>query len=111
MIGGLISDQIRKTLSMAEEEEEAAAASQPLIQSQDVSTHNFPFVRGFIDEAKKQLGLALPLIAVNMLQYCLQLISLMFVGHLDQLSLSTASIATSFANVTGFSVLVSILCF
>lgn len=58
-------------------------------------------------EAKLQLGLALPLIAINMLQYCLQVISVMFVGHLGELELSSASMATSFASVTGFSVLVS----
>ncbi|KAK6146825.1 hypothetical protein DH2020_020694 [Rehmannia glutinosa] len=59
----------------------------------------------FINEAKMQLGLALPLIVVNMLQYSLQVISIMFVGHLGKLSLSSASMATSFAAVTGFSVL------
>ncbi|KAK6122320.1 hypothetical protein DH2020_043940 [Rehmannia glutinosa] len=60
---------------------------------------------GFIEEGKRQLSLALPLIAVNMLQYCLQVISVMFVGHLGELPLSSASMATSFASVTGFSVL------
>lgn len=64
---------------------------------------------GFMEEAKLQLGLAIPLIVVNMLQYCLQVISLMFVGHLGELQLSSASMATSFASVTGFSVLVSAL--
>ncbi|KAL8487186.1 hypothetical protein ACS0TY_023740 [Phlomoides rotata] len=49
--------------------------------------------------------LCLPLIAVNMLIYCLQVISVMFVGHLSELALSSASMATSFASVTGFSVL------
>lgn len=63
--------------------------------------------REIIEEAKKQLGLAVPLIAVNILQYCLQIISIMFVGHLGELALSGASMATSFASVTGFSVLVS----
>lgn len=62
----------------------------------------------FVEEVKRQLGLALPLIAVNMLQYCLQVISVMFVGHLGELPLASASMATSFASVTGFSVLVSI---
>ncbi|KAL8491623.1 hypothetical protein ACS0TY_023281 [Phlomoides rotata] len=49
--------------------------------------------------------LCLPLIALNMLIYCLQVISVMFVGHLSELALSSASMATSFASVTGFSVL------
>lgn len=60
-----------------------------------------------IEEATKQLWLAGPLIAVSLLQYCLQVISIMFVGHLGELALSSASIASSFASVSGFSVLVS----
>lgn len=56
-------------------------------------------------EARKQLYLAGPLIAVTILQYLLQVISLMFVGHLGKLPLSSASLATSFASVTGFYVL------
>ncbi|KAF5182774.1 Detoxification-like protein [Thalictrum thalictroides] len=59
----------------------------------------------FFEEVKKQLWLAGPLIGVNLLQYCLQVISVMFVGHLGELSLSGASMATSFATVTGFSLL------
>ncbi|XVE58819.1 hypothetical protein DITRI_Ditri04bG0199600 [Diplodiscus trichospermus] len=57
------------------------------------------------DEVKKQLWLAGPLIAVSLFQYCIQMISVMFVGHLGELALSGASMATSFATVTGFSLL------
>ncbi|KAK3442655.1 hypothetical protein EUGRSUZ_B02870, partial [Eucalyptus grandis] len=49
-----------------------------------------------------------PLIGVSLLQYCIQVISVMFVGHLRELPLSGASMATSFASVTGFSVLVQL---
>ncbi|RWR90834.1 protein DETOXIFICATION 16 isoform X1 [Cinnamomum micranthum f. kanehirae] len=56
-------------------------------------------------EVKKQLWLAGPLIGVSVLQYSLQVISVMFVGHLGELALSSASLATSFATVTGFSLL------
>ncbi|KAM3319168.1 protein DETOXIFICATION 16 [Capsicum chacoense] len=49
-----------------------------------------------IEELKKQLELAGPLILVSFLQYFLQMMSIMFVGHL-------ATLATSFAGVTGFS--------
>ncbi|KAH7571044.1 hypothetical protein JRO89_XS05G0243700 [Xanthoceras sorbifolium] len=59
----------------------------------------------FVEEAKKQIWLAGPLVAVSVLQYCLQVISIMFVGHLGELALSGASMASSFASVTGFSVL------
>lgn len=58
-----------------------------------------------LDEVKKQLRLAGPLIATSLLQMILQVISVMFVGHLGELALSGASMATSFAGVTGFSLL------
>ncbi|KAF8407631.1 hypothetical protein HHK36_006764 [Tetracentron sinense] len=58
-----------------------------------------------LEEVKKQLWLAGPLISVSFLQYCLQVISIMFVGHLGELALSGASMATSFASVTGLSLL------
>ncbi|CAN1240335.1 Protein DETOXIFICATION 15 [Linum grandiflorum] len=51
------------------------------------------------------LWLAGPMIAVSLLQYSLNLISVMFVGHLGELILSSASIATSFAPATGFTLL------
>ncbi|XP_016903202.2 protein DETOXIFICATION 16-like isoform X2 [Cucumis melo] len=58
-----------------------------------------------IREIKKQMGLAGPLVLVSFLQYSLQLISIMFIGHLGELQLSGASMALSFAGVTGFSLL------
>lgn len=60
-----------------------------------------------IEEIKKQAWLAGPLVSVNLMLFSLQLISIMFVGHLGELPLSGASMATSFASVTGFSLLVS----
>ncbi|XP_006661673.2 protein DETOXIFICATION 16-like [Oryza brachyantha] len=56
-------------------------------------------------EVKKQLCLAGPLIVGMLLQNVVQMISVMFVGHLGELALSSASMATSFAGVTGFSLL------
>ncbi|XP_059640443.1 protein DETOXIFICATION 16-like [Cornus florida] len=58
-----------------------------------------------IAELKEQLQLAGPLIVVGFLQYSLQMISVMFVGRLGELSLSSAAMATSFAGVTGFSLM------
>jgi len=58
------------------------------------------------EEVKKLWWIAGPMIGVNLLQYFLQVISVMLVGHLGELALSSAAIATSFAGVTGFSVLV-----
>ncbi|XP_037469265.1 protein DETOXIFICATION 16-like isoform X2 [Triticum dicoccoides] len=57
------------------------------------------------DEVRRQVGLAAPLVACSLLQYSLQVVSVMFAGHLGELPLSAASVASSFANVTGFSVL------
>ncbi|CAI0400375.1 unnamed protein product [Linum tenue] len=81
-----------------EEETAAAALSAPLIGTTAARSE-------LGEEVKKQVWLAGPLIAVSLLQYSLTLISVMFVGHLGELSLSSASMATSFASVTGFSLL------
>ncbi|KAL4654578.1 hypothetical protein ACB092_01G389600 [Castanea dentata] len=59
-----------------------------------------------VEEAKKQLWLAGPLVSVNLLVNCLQVISVMYVGHLGELALSGAAMATSFATVTGYSLLI-----
>lgn len=56
-------------------------------------------------EMKKQVNLAGPLVCYNLLIFSLQIVSVMFVGHLGELSLSAASMATSFASVTGLSLL------
>ncbi|KAB2619970.1 MATE efflux family protein 5-like [Pyrus ussuriensis x Pyrus communis] len=84
----------------------------PLIPDhQEFDGETIPSQRGIwrggdvIEEAKLQLWLAGPLIAVSLLQYSLQVTSVMFVGHLGELALSSASMASSFASVTGFSVL------
>ena len=59
-------------------------------------------------EVKKPLCLVGPLVSVNLLVNSLQVISIMYVGHLGELPLSGASMATSFASVTGFNLLVRI---
>lgn len=62
-------------------------------------------------EVKKQLILGGPLIMVNLLTVSWQIISVMFIGHQGgELALSGASMATSFASVTGFTLLVSFSC-
>nr|GME15668.1 protein DETOXIFICATION 16-like [Ipomoea batatas] len=61
-------------------------------------------------EAKKLMGLSVPLMSVNLLLNCFNVISIMFVGHLGELSLSGASIATSFATVTGYTLLNGMSC-
>ncbi|KAJ0545385.1 putative multi antimicrobial extrusion protein [Helianthus annuus] len=57
-------------------------------------------------EEMKKLGLiAGPMTAVTLSQYLLQVISVMMVGHVGELSLSSTSIAISISIVTGFSLL------
>jgi len=61
-----------------------------------------------VEELKRQLKLAVPLFSVGILQYILQTISVIFVGHLGTLPLGGATMATSFASVTGFNLLVGL---
>ncbi|KAI7995824.1 Protein DETOXIFICATION 17 [Camellia lanceoleosa] len=61
------------------------------------------------EELKKQLQLAGPLVIVGFLQYSIQMISAVFLGHLGELSLSSATMATSFAGVTGYYFIVSFI--
>jgi len=64
---------------------------------------------GFVQELKKAGYIAAPMVAVSVLQYLLQVVSVIIVGHLGALALSSAAIATSITNVTGFSLLVCLL--
>ncbi|KAM5575537.1 hypothetical protein ABKV19_014478 [Rosa sericea] len=57
------------------------------------------------EEVKKQLLLIWPLVSSNFLLFGMQVISVMYVGHLGELSLAGASMATSFASVTGLSLI------
>ncbi|KAI5059253.1 hypothetical protein GOP47_0025572 [Adiantum capillus-veneris] len=59
-------------------------------------------------EVKTQCFLAGPLIIGNLLSFCLQMVSISFVGHFGELELSGASIANSFSVVTGFSVVLGL---
>ncbi|WOH10282.1 hypothetical protein DCAR_0729749 [Daucus carota subsp. sativus] len=56
-------------------------------------------------EAKKVSYIALPMVVTTVSQYMVRVISMMMIGHLGELSLSGAAIATSLTNVTGFSLL------
>ncbi|XP_010428307.1 PREDICTED: protein DETOXIFICATION 16-like [Camelina sativa] len=60
------------------------------------------------EEVKKQLWLGGPLVATNLLQYLLQMISIMVVGHQGELALSSVSIASSFSLITGLSLLIGL---
>ncbi|XP_027168385.1 protein DETOXIFICATION 16-like [Coffea eugenioides] len=98
---------------MPREHEEQAILSAPLVDTSEkvgwkgglCDQENSFNKKEIVEEVKKQIWLAGPLICVSLLQFSLQIISVMFVGHLGELALSAASMATSFASVTGFSLL------
>lgn len=64
----------------------------------------------FAQEVKGVGYLAAPMITVTLSQYFLQIISMMMVGHLGKLALSSTAIAISLCAVTGFSVLFGMSC-
>ncbi|KAI3516700.1 hypothetical protein L1887_15667 [Cichorium endivia] len=57
------------------------------------------------DEMKELGFVAGPMVAVTLSQYLLQVITVMMVGHLGELSLSSTSIAISLSSVTGFTLI------
>ncbi|KAI3908496.1 hypothetical protein MKX01_009298 [Papaver californicum] len=59
----------------------------------------------FVEEAKKVGYIAGPMVAVNLSLQIISVISLMMVGHLGEVALSSTAMATSLCAVTGFSVL------
>lgn len=61
----------------------------------------------FVRELNKVSYIAMPMVVVSVSQYLLRAASMMMLGHLGELALSGAAIATSLSNVTGFSLLVS----
>ncbi|PQM41691.1 protein DETOXIFICATION 16-like isoform X1 [Prunus yedoensis var. nudiflora] len=93
-------------------EEQAGDLESPLIPFAD-QEHNYQARKGqqltrdeFFVEVKKQLLLVGPLVSSNFLLFCIQVVSVMYVGHLGELALSGASMATSFASVTGISLMI-----
>ena len=59
-------------------------------------------------EAKTQLLFSLPMIFTNVFTYLITLISAMFIGHLGKLELASATLANSWAGVTGLAVMVTL---
>ncbi|GAY47812.1 hypothetical protein CUMW_107210 [Citrus unshiu] len=55
-----------------------------------------------VEEAKNQVLFSLPMIVANVSYYAIPLVSVMFAGHLGDLELAGATLANSWACVTGF---------
>lgn len=62
-------------------------------------------------EIKKVSSVALPMMVVTVSQYLLRISPLFMLGHLGELPLSSASITTSLANVSGYSIIVRTILF
>ncbi|KAL6529955.1 hypothetical protein OROMI_028600 [Orobanche minor] len=61
--------------------------------------------RLFVEELKNVSYMAAPMVVVTVSQILPRVVSMMMVGQLGELSLSGAAVATSLANITGFSLL------
>uniref|UniRef100_I1Q6H2 Protein DETOXIFICATION n=1 Tax=Oryza glaberrima TaxID=4538 RepID=I1Q6H2_ORYGL len=98
-------DRLTDMAAKGSPEEEALLAGvggdHQLVESDELA----PAAAVVREEVKKQLWLAGPLVAGALLQNVIQMISVMFVGHLGELPLAGASMASSFASVTGLSLL------
>ncbi|CAA7030280.1 unnamed protein product [Microthlaspi erraticum] len=57
------------------------------------------------EKIKRVASMAVPMLAVNMSQFLLQVTSTMIVGHRSELALAGIALGSSFSNVTGFGVL------
>jgi MATE family multidrug resistance protein len=60
-----------------------------------------------VEEAKNQILFSLPMILTNVFYYLITLVSVMFAGHLGELELAGATLANSWAMVTGFAFMVT----
>lgn len=80
----------------------------PLLSSSSSSISSNRWCAKLIDveEAKNQMIFSLPMVVVNSCFYFINLISVMFAGHLGKLHLAASNLANSWAMVTGFSFMV-----
>ncbi|KAK0599201.1 hypothetical protein LWI29_003163 [Acer saccharum] len=58
-----------------------------------------------VEEAKTQILFSLPMILTNVFYYAIPLVSVMFSGHLGHLELAGATLANSWAIITGFALM------
>jgi len=61
-----------------------------------------------VEEAKNQILFSLPMIVVTSCFYFINLVSVMFAGHLGQLELAASNLANSWAMVSGLAFMVCI---
>ncbi|XP_078432979.1 protein DETOXIFICATION 18-like [Wolffia australiana] len=59
----------------------------------------------YVKEAWQQAKFSLPMILTNVAYYCIPLVSVMFAGHLGDIKLAGATLANTWATVTGFALM------
>ncbi|KAF7819961.1 protein DETOXIFICATION 9-like [Senna tora] len=97
-------EEVLPLLAKCEEEEHVSSSS---ISSDDDESSRF------WEEMKRVSFMAAPMVAITVCQYVVEVVSMMMVGHINgnKLSFSAVAIATSFAEATGFALLVIISLF
>ncbi|EOA32101.1 hypothetical protein CARUB_v10015349mg [Capsella rubella] len=79
---------------------------EPFLQREELVTTKATWPSGQLTaELKRVSRLAAPMATVTIAQYLLPVISVMVAGHNGELQLSGVALATSFTNVTGFSIM------
>ncbi|KAI6686119.1 hypothetical protein NL676_032032 [Syzygium grande] len=91
-----------------DEETKQEMEERPLVKREEAAEESKSngITWGGVGEEVKRVGrIAAPMVVVASSQYLLQIISVMMVGHLGELSLSSTAMAVSLASVSGFSLL------
>lgn len=87
-------------------ESSSASNREPLIEEDGEENRGRWWMRGRVLEAKKQSWISMPMILTSLFYYLITLVSVMFAGHLGNLQLAAATLANSYATVTGFAFMV-----
>ncbi|XP_030486933.2 protein DETOXIFICATION 19 [Cannabis sativa] len=85
-------------------------AREPLIEVEEIEVSRRKWWDRVLDaqEAKQQVLFSLPMIITNGFYYLIPLVSVMFAGHLGQLNLAGATLANSWATVTGYAFMIGL---
>ncbi|MCE5167055.1 hypothetical protein HAX54_035268, partial [Datura stramonium] len=81
----------------------AVPATSSVVGESDISSNRWCAKIIDCKEAKNQVFFSVPMIVVNGSFYFINLVSVMFAGHLGKLELAASNLANSWAMVTGFS--------
>ncbi|KAL3686045.1 hypothetical protein R1sor_004067 [Riccia sorocarpa] len=101
-------ESLTRPLLKDEEDHDSPLLPYSTRESVDSTGKNVEFRRWLAEELSNQLGIAGPMILVNLLQYSLTVVSLMFVGHLGELELSSSQIAFTTAHATGLNFMIGL---